>query len=255
MLPHLKDRPVALLRAPNGIASELFFHKHPESKLPGLNEHPGLWPGHGALVTIDSVDALLSAAQMNAVEFHTWNSTIKQIERPDRVIFDLDPGEGVSWARIQEAALLVHTLLDELGLKAWLKTSGGNGLHVVVPLLPTHDYDTVREFSKTFVQHLVRIIADRFTAKSGATNRKGKIFVDYLRNGFGQTTVAAFSARARPGIGVSMPLDWGQLMSLKSSAQWTIATAREYLSFQTEDPWLDYWKTRQRLTSAMKKLA
>ena len=256
MLPHLHNRPVALLRAPNGISEEMFFHKHPESKLPGLKEHdPSLWPGHGALLTIDNADALLSAAQMNAVEFHTWNSTIKKLNEPDRVIFDLDPGEGLKWAHVQEAALLVNTLLTELGLKAWLKTSGGNGLHVVVPLAPVLDYDTVKEFSKTFVQHLVRTIPERFTARSGAPNRKGKVFVDFLRNGFSQTTAAAFSARARPGLGMSMPLSWDQLMSVKGAAQWTITNAREYLSFETQDPWRDYWTTRQRLTSAIKRFA
>jgi bifunctional non-homologous end joining protein LigD len=255
MVPHLKDRPVALLRAPNGIGEEMFFHKHPESKLPGLKEHdPALWSGHGALVTIDTPEALLSAAQMNAVELHTWNSTVKRLNEPDRVIFDLDPGEGVKWAHVQEAALLVNTLLSELGLKSWLKTSGGNGLHVVVPLQPVLDYDTVKDFSKAVVQHLVRTIPQRFTARSGAANRKGKIFVDYLRNGFSQTTVAAFSARARPGLGMSMPLDWDQLMTVKSASQWNISNAREYLSFQTVDPWREYWTTRQRLSAAIKKL-
>ncbi|MDO8298229.1 DNA ligase D [Lacisediminimonas sp.] len=256
MLPHLKDRPVALLRAPDGIAKEKFFHKHPESKLPGLKVHdPALWPGHGALVTIDTPDALMSAAQMNAVELHTWNSTIKKLNQPDRVIFDLDPGEGVKWAHVQEAALLVNTLLTELGLQAWLKTSGGNGLHIVVPLAPTLDYDTVKGFSKTFVQHMVRTIPQRFTSRPGAVNRKGKIFVDYLRNGFSQTTVSAFSARARPGLAMSMLLDWNQLMAIKSAAQWNILNAREYLSFQTVDPWRDYWTTRQRLGSAIKRLS
>jgi bifunctional non-homologous end joining protein LigD len=256
MLPHLKDRPVALLRAPNGIADEMFFHKHPESKLPGLKVHdPPLWPGHGALVTIETADALMSAAQMNAVELHTWNSTIKKLDEPDRVIFDLDPGEGVKWAHVQEAALLVNTLLTELGLQAWLKTSGGNGLHIVVPLAPTLDYATVKDFSKTFVQHMVRTIPQRFTARPGAVNRKGKIFVDYLRNGFSQTTVSAFSIRARPGLAMSMPLDWNQLMVVKSAAQWNILNAREYLSFQTVVPWRDYWTTQQRLGAAIKKLS
>ncbi|MDW3683003.1 DNA ligase D [Cupriavidus sp. CV2] len=255
MLPHLKDRPLSMLRAPNGITEELFFQKHPESKMPGLKEHdPAVWPGHAALLTVDNLDALLSAAQMNVVEFHTWNSMVKRLDKPDRVIFDLDPGEALKWPHMQEAALLVHTLLTELGLKAWLKTSGGKGLHIVVPLSPRLDYDTVKGFSRAFVQHIARTIPQRFSATSGPANRKGKVFVDYLRNGMGQTTVAAFSARARPGLGVSMPVTWEQLRSLKSGAQWTVATAREYLSFQTEDPWNDYWSTRQSLTTAMKRL-
>jgi bifunctional non-homologous end joining protein LigD len=256
LLPHLKDRPLAMVRAPNGITEELFFQKHPETKMPGLKEHdPSLWPGHAALLSIDTLDALTWAAQMNVVECHTWNSTFKRLDKPDRVIFDLDPGEGLNWLQVQEAALLVQTLLTELELKAWLKTSGGKGLHIVVPLAPRLDYEAVKGFSKTFVQHLVRTIPERFTAKSGPSNRKGKVFVDFLRNGMGQTTVAAYSARARPGLGVSMPVPWEQLMSLKSSAQWTVATAREYLSFQTEDPWHDYWSARQLLTTALKRLS
>lgn len=256
MLPHLKARPIALVRAPTGIVAEQFFQKHAErTNMPGLTAHDHkLWPNHPPLLTVDTVPALLSAAQMNAVEFHTWNSTIRRLDNPDRVIFDLDPGEGVKWGRIQEAALLVHTLLAELGLRAWLKTSGGKGLHIVVPLTPRLDYDAVKSFSKAFVRHLAKTIPERFSATSGPSNRVGKVYVDYLRNGTGQTTVAAFSARARPGMGVSLPVSWEQLPTLKGGAQWTVQTAREYLSFQSQDPWVDYWSTRQSLASALKRL-
>ena len=256
MLPHLKARPVAMVRAPAGIAGEQFFQKHAErTGMPGLTAHDrSLWPNHPPLLTVDSVDALLSAAQMNTVEFHTWNSTVRRLDRPDRVIFDLDPGEGVKWGRVQEAALLVQTLLSELGLEAWLKTSGGKGLHVVVPLAPRLDYDPVKSFSQAFVRHLAKTIPERFSATSGASNRVGKVYVDYLRNGKAQTTAAAFSARARPGMGVSMPVSWEQLNDLKSGAQWTVQTAREYLSFQQQDPWADYWSAAQSLASAIKLL-
>ena len=223
--------------------------------MPGLREFDAsLWPGHAAMLGVDSVDALLAAAQMNTIEFHTWNSTSKHIDRPDRVVFDLDPGEGVSWAHVQEAALLVRTLLSELKLESWLKTSGGKGLHVVVPLAPRLGYEIVKGFSQTVVQHLAATIPERIVAKSGAANRVGRVYVDYLRNGHTQTTAAAFSARSRPGLGVSMPVAWEQLMALKSAAQWTIATAREYLSFEQVDPWAGYWKSRQTLTAAMKTL-
>ena len=256
MLPHLRGRPVALVRGPNGIANELFFQKHDEKlSIPGLRAlDAALWPGHGSLLEVPTAHALVGAAQMNVIEFHTWNSTAKAIDRPDRMIFDIDPGEGVAWAKVQEAATLTRTLLDELGLKCWLKTSGGKGLHVVVPIAPKLDYDTVKDFSQAVVQHLARVLPSRFVTKSGASNRVGKIFIDYLRNGFGATTAAAFSARARPGLGVSMPVSWEQLGSLKGGAQWTISTAREYLSFQSADPWADYAKSRQTLTGAMKKL-
>lgn len=255
MLPHLKGRPASLVRAPTGVTGQLFFQKHDESKLPGLTQlDPDLWPGHDALLAVDTAQALVSAAQMNVIEFHTWNSLAKNIDKPDRVIFDLDPGEGVAWANLQEAAVLMRTLLTELGLESWLKTSGGKGLHVVVPLAPRLDYDTVKSFSQAAVRHMAKVIPSRFVAVAGGSNRVGKIFIDYLRNGHAQTTAAAFSARARPGLGVSMPVSWDQLSSLKSGAQWTIATAREYVSFQKDDPWAQYWKTKQSLATAMASL-
>jgi len=256
MLPHLAGRPVSLVRAPSGITGQQFFQKHDEKlSIPGMREFPvDLWPGHGALLELPTAEALVSAAQMNVIEFHTWNSTAKNIDKPDRIVFDLDPGEGVVWPHLQEAAQLTQELLKNLGLKAWLKTSGGKGLHVVVPVAPRRDSDVVKGFSQAVVQHLARTIPSRFVAKSGGSNRVGKIFIDWLRNGRTQTTAAAFSARARPGLGVSMPIDWGTLESIKSGAQWNIATAREYLSFQKKDPWADYWGCKQTITEGMKML-
>ena len=257
ILPHLKGRPCALVRGPTGVAGQLFFQKHSErTAIPGLKDmDPALWPGHDALLEVATPQALAGAAQMNVIEFHTWNSTDKNIGKPDRMIFDLDPGEGTRWEHIQEAAMLVRGFLQQLGLESWLKTSGGKGLHVVVPLAPRLDYETVKDFSKKVVEHLARVIPSRFVAKSGPANRIGKLFVDYLRNGKGATTAAAFSARARPGLGVSMPVAWDDLAKLKSGAQWTIVTAREHLSFQAVDPWAGYWKAKQTLTGPMKALS
>jgi bifunctional non-homologous end joining protein LigD len=255
MLPHLRNRPVSLVRAPTGIAGELFFQKHPESKMRGLQElDPALWPGHAGLLGVDTVDALASAAQMNVIEFHTWNSVIAKIDQPDRFILDLDPGEGVTWPMLQEAAVLTRTMLTELGLESWLKTSGGKGLHVVVPITPRLDYADVKAFSQAVVKHMARVIPSKFVAVMGGSNRVGKIFIDYLRNGHGQTTACAFSARSRPSMGVSMPVSWEQLKDLRGGAQWTISTAREYLSFQKEDPWVGYWKKKQSLSRGIKML-
>jgi bifunctional non-homologous end joining protein LigD len=206
------------------------------------------------LLEVGSAQALVGCAQMNVVELHTWNSTTKNINAPDRMIFDLDPGEGTPWAHVQEAAVLVRALLKELDLEAWLKTSGGKGVHVVVPLTPRLDYETVKNASEAIVRHLAKAIPSRFVAKSGPANRVGKLFVDYLRNGFGATTAAPFSARARLALGVSMPVAWNDLKKLKGGAQWTVATARDYVSFQQTDPWSDYWKKRQSLTTAMNAL-
>ena len=256
LLPHLAGRPVSLVRGPEGVAGQLFFQKHDDKlSIPGLRAlDPALWPGHAALLEVPTVEAIVNAAQMNVIEFHTWNSTTKRLDRPDRMVFDLDPGEGVKWPQVQEAALLVRTLLDELGLASWLKTSGGKGLHVVVPLAPRLDYDAVKDFSQAVVKHLAQTIPSRFVATAGAANRIGRIFVDYLRNRRGATTAAAYSARARPGLGVSMPVDWDELASLKGGAQWSIVTAREHLSFRKADPWAGYWSCRQTLTAALKTL-
>jgi bifunctional non-homologous end joining protein LigD len=253
MLPHLKGRPCSLVRGPTGVAGELFFQKHVETlQITGIRElDPALWPGHGALLEVPSRKALVGAAQMNVIEFHTWNALARRIGQPDRIVFDLDPGEGVAWERVREAATLMRALLQELTLQSWLKTSGGKGLHVVVPLTPRDDWDAVRGFAQAVVQHLARVIPQRFVARSGAANRVGRIFVDYLRNNHGATTAAAFSVRARPGLGVSMPLAWEDLDKLKRSDQWTVRTAREHLSFQSIDPWQDYWRCRQTLKAGL----
>jgi len=256
LVPHLKGRPCSLVRGPAGVAGELFFQKHLDQlNIPEVtNLDPALWPGHTSLIEVGTAAAIAGAAQMNVIEFHTWNATAMHIDQPDRMVFDLDPGEGVAWKQVQEAALLTRSFLEDLGLQAWLKTSGGKGLHVVVPLAPRHEWATVKALSQAIVQQLARVIPGRFVDKSGPANRVGRIFVDYLRNNHGATTAAAFSARARPGLGVSMPIGWDALAAVKGGAHWTIATAREHLSFQREDPWGGYWSSRQTLTQAIKLL-
>lgn len=239
MQPHLGRRPVAIVRAPDGIEGQLFFQKHVEGD---------------ELIVIPDAAALMQMTQMNAIEFHTWNAQDDRLDRADRLIVDLDPGEGVAFGAVVEAARITRALLKELGLLSWLKTSGGKGLHVVVPLDRRHDHATVKAFSQAVVRHLAETFPKKFSAKSGPRNRVGKIFPDYLRNGEGQTTACAFSARARPGLGVSMPIDWDELGELKRADHWTIANARDRLSFQKQDPWQDYWGARQTLTRGLKLL-
>jgi bifunctional non-homologous end joining protein LigD len=255
MMPHLKGRPIAMVRAPDGIGGELFFQKHMDRyKMAGVEQlDAAIFPGHPPMVEIARPEGILSAAQMNVVEIHTWNGVKTAIGKPDRMTFDIDPGEGVTWAQIQEAAALVRALLDELQLPVFLKTSGGKGLHLVVPLKKQLDWDTVKDFSQAIVQHLSRTLPDRFVAKSGAKNRVGRIFIDYLRNGYGATTVCAWSARARPGLGISVPVGWDELPKLKGGAHWTVATVHERLD-QGNEPWSDYEASRTTLGAAMKKL-
>lgn len=240
MLEHLKGRPVSFLRAPSGIDGQLFFQKHLEAAMPGVKPLPTrLDPDHPPLLEVPTAQAIMSAVQMNVVEFHTWNAVKTAISKPDRMLFDLDPGEGVKWATMQQAARLVHTMLDELGLDSWLKTSGGKGLHVVVPLRRQYDWDTIKSFAHTVVAHLAQTLPQIFVAKSGPKNRVGKIFADYLRNGFGATTVSAWSARARPGMGVSVPVAWDELDKLTSGAHWTISNIHERLDAGNA-PWDGY---------------
>ncbi|WP_027798789.1 DNA ligase D [Paraburkholderia dilworthii] len=254
MLPHLVDRPVSLVRAPEDIGGELFFQKHSQKlSIPNITQHPGLDPGHPPLITVESVKALVGAAQMGTIEFHTWNGVASNIEKPDRVVFDLDPDPSLGWERMIEAAQLTRSLLDELGLASFCKTSGGKGLHVVVPLSKHAGWDEVKEFSQAVAQHMASTLPKYFSAKMGAQNRKQKIFVDYLRNNRGSSTVAAFSVRARPGLGVSVPLAWDEVAATAGGDQWNIRNLHERLSELKSDPWADYAKTRQRITAAMRK--
>jgi bifunctional non-homologous end joining protein LigD len=256
MLPHLAGRPVALVRAPSGVEGELFFQKHGDTlKIPGIKQlDPGLWPEHPAMLEVATREGLIGCAQMNVIELHTWNSTKRAIDKPDRVIFDLDPGEGIAWEQLLEATSLTKKMLDTLELASFLKTSGGKGLHVVVPLTPRLGYDAVKDFARAVVVHLATALPTLFVARSGAKNRVGRIFVDYLRNGWGATTAAAFSARARPGLGVSVPLKWSELKGLDSASQWNIFNVHDRLAKLREDPWKDYWKTRQSIGKAAKRL-
>ncbi|NIA52758.1 DNA ligase D [Massilia sp. TW-1] len=256
MMEHLKGRPVSLVRAPEGVGGELFFQKHvvDTAKMPGVAQmDQALDPEHPRMTQIATVEGLLSSAQWNVVEIHSQNATAKHYDTPDRMVFDLDPGEGIEWPQVQEAAEIMRVFLQELGLNPFLKTSGGKGLHVIVPLKPKLDWDTVKDFSRAIVSHLSKTFPERFSAKSGAKNRVGRIFIDYLRNGRGATTVAAWSARVRPGLGISVPVRWAELPKLKSGSHWTVKTVHTRLD-EGNAPWADYDKSATTLTKAMKAL-
>ena len=255
MMEHLHGRPVSIVRAPDGVDGQHFFQKHSElAHMTGIKQlSPQLYPDHAPLLEIAKPEGLLWAAQMNAIEFHTWNAVAKNIHKPDRMTFDLDPGEGVTWPVIQESANLLRIFLGQLNLVSFVKTSGGKGLHIVVPLKRLYTWDLVKNFSHAVVQHVSNTLPQRFVVKSGPQNRHGKIFVDYLRNGFGATTVAAWSARARPGLGVSVPLEWSELNALTGGAQWTINNIHPRLKLGNE-AWANYANANQKLSDAMKIL-
>ncbi|MEX3969763.1 DNA ligase D [Paraburkholderia caribensis] len=226
LLPHIKDRPVMIVRAPDGIAGEMFFQKHAEGqRLKAVTQLPqSMHPGHAPLLVANSRQALLELAQLNTIEIHAWNATAPDLDHPDRFILDLDPDPQLDWSVMVEAAMLTRVVLDELGLQSYCKTSGGKGVHIIVPLAPVHTWQEVKGFSHAIARHLAKIIPQRFSAVSGPRNRIGKIFVDYLRNGKGATTAIALSPRARPGLPISMPVQWDELPELSGAADWNVMT-------------------------------
>ncbi|MHA6493114.1 DNA ligase D [Pseudomonas borbori] len=254
LLPHLNDRPVSLLRAPEGVGGEQFFQKHAEHlAIPNIKHlDPKLDPGHARLMEIDTPSALVGAVQMGTIELHTWGANSSRIETPDRLVLDLDPDPALPWRSMIEATQLCLTVLDELGLDAYLKTSGGKGLHIIVPLARHTDWDNVKEFAKAISQFMTRLMPDRFTATMGPKNRVGKIFIDYLRNSRGASTVSAYSVRARPNLPVSVPISRDELAGLTSASQWHIGNLLSRLNDLQDDPWAGY-SNRQRITQAMWK--
>ncbi|MGZ0718045.1 DNA ligase D [Pseudomonas palleroniana] len=252
ILPFLQHRPVSLLRAPEGIEGEQFFQKHSERlAIPHIKQlEAALNPGHASLMEIRNTDALIGAVQMGTIELHTWGATTDKIETPDQCVLDLDPDPGLPWKSMLEAAQLTLSVLDELGLDAFVKTSGGKGLHLIVPLARRDDWDTVKAFAKAIAQFMTQSLPERFTATRGPKNRVGKIFVDYLRNARGASTVAAYSVRARPGLPVSVPISRDELKGLQGAQQWTVANLQERLQGLKNDPWAGY-ANRQRISKKM----
>ncbi|MFO0859118.1 MAG: DNA ligase D [Phycisphaerales bacterium] len=239
MLPHLVRRPLSVLRCVQGIADACFFQKHLGETFgpPVLSIPVRESKGTGQYLAIDSVEGLVTLIQMGVLEIHPWGSTQDTLEKPDLIVFDLDPGPGVTWKAVKTGALDVKAALEARGLSTFLKTSGGKGLHVVAPLRPKSDWDEVKAFTKLVATQLAEEHPDRYTAIMSKSRRQGKIFIDYLRNGRGATSVAPYSVRARAAGGVSMPLDWKDLARLRSADQFTIDNARQHLARRRSDPW------------------
>ena len=252
LLPFLRHRPVSLLRAPEGVEGEQFFQKHSEHlAIPNIKHlDPALDPAHARLMEIDNARALLGAVQMGTIELHTWGATADKIETPDLFVLDLDPDPALPWKSMLEAAQLTLSVLDELGLETFVKTSGGKGLHLIVPLARRDGWDTVKAFAKAIAQFMTAQLPERFTATSGPKNRVGKIFIDYLRNARGASTVSAYSVRARPGLPVSVPVSRKELEGLRGAQQWTVANLHQRLESLNADPWAGY-ANRQRITRKM----
>ena len=255
MAPYVVGRPLALVRAPDGVLGEQFFQKHPWR---GMNPGVALLKDPKAareppMLGVNDLDGLLWLVQSAALEIHPWGSTATDWERPDTLIMDLDPGEGVSSQAMINAADEVRRRLEEAGLAAFVKTSGGKGFHVVAPLKPKAQWPEVKAFSKAIANSMAADNPDLYVATITKSERHGKILIDYLRNQRGATAVAAYSTRARPGAGVSMPLTWEELRSGIGPAHFTIKNAPTRLASLSKDPWQDFRASAAPIETAKKK--
>jgi bifunctional non-homologous end joining protein LigD len=241
MAPHLVNRPVALLRCPAGIEGQRFFQKHAWKGMSReiMSFRDPLDPDAEPLVAVDGLPGLVGMVQGAALEVHGWQSTLDDLEHPDQIVMDLDPGEGVDWAAICDAAREVRRRLEAAGLAAFVKTSGGKGLHVVAPLVPSAGWDAVKDFAAGIARAMAGDDPDRYVATIAKAKRTGRILIDYLRNGRNNTAVAPYSTRARPGAAVSMPVAWEELGPDIGPAHFTVRNAPARV-LDGSDPWADF---------------
>jgi bifunctional non-homologous end joining protein LigD len=248
ILPHIQGRPLTLVHCPEGIAGPCSFLRHAKAWGPSalrrvrIREKTKI----GEYLVADSIPATVALAQMGIVEIHTWNSTADDVERPNRLVWDLDPGPEIAWKQVVEAARQLRDVLQALGLASWVKTTGGKGVHVVVPIAPTLEWSECLALSRDVSELLARTDPTLYTTAFPKRGRERKILIDYLRNNRTNTSVCAFSPRARPGAVVSMPLDWKDLRL--GPERWTLLNVAHRVR-RVEDPWGGYWKASQRISA------
>jgi bifunctional non-homologous end joining protein LigD len=247
ILPGLTDRPLMLLRCPDGAGGQCFFQKHLTPGFPATVREIADPQSKERWLYIAGVPGLLGLVQMSAIEYHVWGSNIADIYRADRLIFDLDPSEGVRWGSVVGAALELRERLSTLKLQSFVRTSGGKGLHVVVPLRPGAGWDDVHQFARTVAETLAQEQPDRYLAQASKAERRGRIFIDWLRNGRGATAVCSYSLRNRPGAPVATPLSWEELPRVRAPDQFRYDNIRKRLSSLGRDPWQDIGKLKQAL--------
>ena len=246
LLAHAGNRPISLVRCPRGQGQQCFFQRHPGEGM-ASQVHSVRISGRGdgkPFIFIDDAEGLVSLVQMGTIELHAWNALASDPKKPDQLIFDLDPGPDIEWDAVKSAARDVRTALEKLGLVSFLKTTGGKGLHIVIPCAPGPSWAEAKAFARDFSDQLAKAEPDRFTINSRKDVRPGHIFLDYLRNDETASAVAAYSVRARPGAPVSVPIDWNELRPLKAGDAFKIKDVLK----RRKDPWADIARAgRQRL--------
>jgi bifunctional non-homologous end joining protein LigD len=257
ILPHVARRPLSLVRCPDGVTGQRFFQKHVMPGTPAAVKRTPVPMKDGVedYIMIEDAAGLVALVQMSVLEFHPWGSTIDNLEKPDRLTFDLDPDEGLRWDQVVAGAVAVRDLLHTLGLRSFVKTTGGKGLHVVVPVKPALEWDAAKEFTRVIVSLLVDAAPTLYTSSMAKKSRRGRIFIDYLRNGRGATAVAAYSTRARIDATVSVPVSWAEVESGWRSDRFTVLSLPEHLRARTADPWAELASTKQTIAArVLKKL-
>lgn len=251
LLPELARRPLSLVRCPEGASAHCFFQKHHAAS---LGEHVQSirlreLDGEDDYLFVDDIEGVLELVQMNTLEFHVWGSHVDAVETPDRLVFDLDPSAGITWKELKAAARQLRDRLAELGLRSWVRLSGGKGVHVVVPIRPGPDWAQVKAFCEEFADAMVAQAPERYIATASRTAREGLIFIDWLRNSRGATSVTNWSLRARPGAPVAMPLTWEELGRVTRTAAFDMRRALRRARTLKRDPWHTMYRSRQQLPS------
>ncbi|MEM8574600.1 MAG: non-homologous end-joining DNA ligase [Pseudomonadota bacterium] len=255
MLPYVARRPISLVRCPSGLGGPRFFQRHASKGMSDAIKQiavPGGEPARPYLY-IEDADGLFALTQIGTLEIHDWGVSIDRLDQPDRLVFDLDPDEGLGFDALREAARHVRDLLAELSLTSFLRATGGKGLHVVVPLAPKAGWPEVKDFSRAVADTLVGQEPDHYTANPLKRSRTDKIFVDYLRNSRGNSAICNYSPRAKPGAPVAVPLRWSELARLETGAPYTVKTVPTRLSRLKGDPWEGFFFARQTITPQARK--
>jgi bifunctional non-homologous end joining protein LigD len=252
IVPHVAGRPLTLVLCSKGVGGPCVYLRHTKLWGPSvirrvvIREKTKL----GEYMVADDLSAVIGVIQMGVVEIHTWNATAEDVERPNRIVWDLDPGPAVTWRMVIEAARELRGVLEVLGLESWVKTTGGRGLHVVTPLQPGRDWSECLVFARAVADALVRGNPRRYTTTFAKQGRESRILIDYLRNNRTNTSVSAYSTRARPGGTVSMPITWDRLSATRPPNRFTVVNLARLLKRQSADPWRNYWQARQRISAA-----
>ncbi len=255
MLPHLRNRPLTLVRCPEGQDKHCFYQKHAKAGMPDAIHRIVLEEKQGpaTYTAVSDLEGLLSLVQIGVLEIHTWGARADKPDYPDQLVFDLDPDPELPWERVIDAGFEIRHRLRALGLSSFAKTTGGKGLHVVVPVLRHLNWDETKAFCKAVAVRLAHEKPNEYVAVMTKEKRRGKVFVDYLRNARGATSICVYSTRAKRGAPVSVPLSWNELAASQRPDEYTVENLPQRLASLRRDPWYNFFDLRQTITQAMRR--